>query len=276
MKNSTIAVIMSSYTCNMQCKFCRLSKINDDFKRPQYLMSVETLNNIIKQENPSGIVVTGGEPFLNIPLLMDLSQKKIAVKIHTNGTILWPLNYWPDNFRLNISESCEDYTALYQYLMDSKLTKPILQFVITPDNFEKILEKIKNLDTSTILGFHISLDHWMQWSEENEKFVKMIAKELAGMHLESNLLYQLFFSDEEEHQTVKKFTPSGVLTNTIWSGDVPSPDKEKLESQIFLDRRIYNGNGNKKIIYKGAFNIPYEYYQSLLFKEMRKYAVAQT
>lgn len=113
-KNYTIAVLISSYTCNLNCEFCRLSEINQKFGRHKDLMSVETLDDIIEREMPGAFVVTGGEPFLNMQLLMALKDKKAATKINTNGTIIWPDTEWPSNFRLNISESGHGYTPLYQ------------------------------------------------------------------------------------------------------------------------------------------------------------------
>lgn len=88
----------------------------------------------------------------------------------------------------------------------------------------------------------------------------MIAQKLANIHIEKNLSYNLYFSEEEEHQVIKRFTPTGEQTNTLWSGDIPYPYNEEIEREVYIDREIYNNKGGKKIVTRGVFKVPYSYY----------------
>ena len=53
-------------------------------------MSIETCEKILRQYPYGHIVLTGGEPMLNLPLLKYIVLKDRDLKVSTNGSILWP------------------------------------------------------------------------------------------------------------------------------------------------------------------------------------------
>lgn len=95
--NEAVTVLIATLACNKDCPFCLRNRLNEKYNLPLDNMDVETAKKILAQY-PDGkyITVTGGEPFLNMPLLRYLYSTGLYVKVVTNGTILLP-----DDIQLN-------------------------------------------------------------------------------------------------------------------------------------------------------------------------------
>lgn len=81
-------------------------------------MTIETARTII-ESNPHSeyIVVTGGEPFLNLELLNYLFSTDKYVKVLTNGTIKLPedmIEKLSDKVTFSISVNSEVFPPLYE------------------------------------------------------------------------------------------------------------------------------------------------------------------
>jgi len=83
----TPALFIRTFGCNLRCKWCD-SKYS--YEEPPTELSTEELSAKIKRAGLERIVITGGEPLLQIDALLELFRflpNMTIVEIETNGTI---------------------------------------------------------------------------------------------------------------------------------------------------------------------------------------------
>lgn len=83
-------VLTTTLDCNFHCPWCKRWEFNERFGLSPDYMSVETCKAILEKNPYAHVVLTGGEPMLNTPLLEYVVSKDRDMKVSTNGSIIWP------------------------------------------------------------------------------------------------------------------------------------------------------------------------------------------
>lgn len=150
------AVFLRLQGCNLRCPWCDTKDALDP--RGGVLMSLEGTLEQINQYAPNLVVVTGGEPLLQIPglgiLINNLDQHKHRWHLETNGTLTLPpvrLFDW-----ITVSPKPPDYDIHPVYASPGQRIDELKIVVTADDTFERIWNYIRGLD-SFLKGMTICL-----------------------------------------------------------------------------------------------------------------------
>jgi 7-carboxy-7-deazaguanine synthase len=156
--------------CNLKCKYpCDTQKAQDINSDNGISMTTsEVVSDIIKQGNIN-VTVTGGEPLIQKPALVELFKKlpnKYKVSIETNGSIPIPFNDfsradWVIDYKLPDSGECHKMIPFnYKYLT----SREIVKFVVSSEkDFKHAIQVIKNIKKSS------SENCWIAFSPCSQK-----------------------------------------------------------------------------------------------------------
>jgi organic radical activating enzyme len=168
--------IEMSHLCPVLCRGCA---IGDDIKLAKYKLSFDEINSVLNQANDLGIKnysLTGGEPFIDFPLLLKVIKNSPLdlVKINTNAYIFSSPNKTKEIYQqllnasfsqknrntsswLNISIGQQTLAGIplenavfasrdfYKFFSDQKAGVAILVFCVDGDYSKKIIEKYISL-----------------------------------------------------------------------------------------------------------------------------------
>ena len=194
----TIAAVIFTVGCNMNCWYCHNRQLIDGSVKTFY-----NLNNILdfletRKTFLDGIVISGGEPTLQPDLLdviKEIKSRGFKVKLDTNGTnpqVLQQVLPHLDFVAMDIKSSLENYAKIAGRVDTSKIKRSIelIKQSQTPYEFritlatginEQDLENIGNLmqgvSRFAIQTYRPQLpDHPKQPPEFYEKALKIIKK----------------------------------------------------------------------------------------------------
>ena len=172
--------------CNLRCKYCH-NRDTWDINGGKYVSLDDVFSKIIKYKNyiypNGGVTVTGGEPLIQAPFLIELFKKLKEEKIHTciDTSGMFPLN---DNLKLLLgltdlvlldikhinSEKCkklvgfgnEKELAFARYLSENNIPMWIRQVLIpgfTDDEKDLIelrdfISSLKTVEKVELLPYH--------------------------------------------------------------------------------------------------------------------------
>lgn len=269
--NEAVTVLIATLACNKDCPFCLRNRLNEKYNLPLDNMDVETAKKILEQY-PDGkyITVTGGEPFLNMPLLRYLYSTGLYVKVVTNGTILLP-----DDIQLNdkmyfeISMHDREKPPLYQQLLEKKFSG-IKVYIYLDKDLKKVSDIIDMLALDNIKGYEVLPEEWEPLNSEYENFIKEAAKMLANkLRYNKDIGYSSYL-EQVENLPVRKFAPDGTITDTLFGVYLPEKDRFELDKITFKDYNIFS-RGRKLFKYgKSIFKSPCEYYSCLMYETMKE------
>lgn len=150
------AVFVRTFGCNLRCSWCD-TKYSYDSNRYVEMSTKEIVNEILKYPQCKHIVVTGGEPLLNMQDMKDLVQwlGSYFIEIETNGTIQ-PSSYLKEKVsQFNVSpklKSSLQPEKLEKTRKDFRidffpLEKSYFKFVLsTEEDEEELWEYLKEAD----------------------------------------------------------------------------------------------------------------------------------
>jgi len=162
--------------CNLNCLFCdtpQKTKIDMEIDVPRLL-------SYLKEAQAQHVVITGGEPLLNIAeidyLLSELPEE-VSVEIETNGTLLERVpNKWVGKVYFNISPKVhyrELYTSLppdwphtvYKFPVDETNLQETKSFIMHHQIPKKIVYfmPISKTYTEYVLNAPIVLEEALSW-----------------------------------------------------------------------------------------------------------------
>lgn len=94
MTDHEVLVFVTTIDCNRHCKFCNQERNHTKFGCSITDMSVETFIELVsKHPDNATITLSGGEPFLNLPIMEWLVKKNRPFCVQTNGDFLFPKDW---------------------------------------------------------------------------------------------------------------------------------------------------------------------------------------
>lgn len=94
MTDHEVLVFVTTMNCNRHCKFCNQERNHTKFGCSITDMSVETFIELVsKHPDNATITLSGGEPFLNLPIMEWLVKKNRPFCVQTNGDFLFPKDW---------------------------------------------------------------------------------------------------------------------------------------------------------------------------------------
>lgn len=220
-------IIEVTRKCNLKCKHClRGDAENIDFKKEDLIKFIEETN--LKYINT--LVITGGEPFLNLEGMKDileiLKEKEIEVSnffIATNGTKfgLKELNIVADYYNFCIDNDISMVKiSNSQYHQEERKNKPISNLLLNLDDIS---------DFSLYLENHIT-------NNDNE--------------------FIMNFIEENEEEILNELEQNAISINKIKNESNIEKRKEKLFElkNEFLFLNIYQQELNNYIDYNNKYN----------------------
>lgn len=287
MKNllNIILVLTSTLNCNLDCPWCIRKKLNNQYSLSLENMSIETAKRIL-QEYPktTQIVLTGGEPLLNLDLFYFLVNTGRRIKVSTNGSIVLP-NLEPifkNDVLFDISINSIQKPPLYEQLIKVGYPeKKLRAFIYLGKDLNKIKEILENIGNDNIRGYEVLPDIWIEKSPEYEDFILSAVPMLSDVQMKygKDHGFNQYIKQEETNEPpcIKiKFSPDGVRISDLWTQGLPEEIRREREKHVFNDINVmrYGAESFKKGI--EGFNMPVEYYTSLMYEEMKKYIDRQT
>lgn len=190
-----VSVFVRFAGCNLRCKWCD-EKASQDFDAGQNL-SISELLIKMKKYKCKNVVITGGEPLLQVDIVdftKQLKKEGYFITIETNTTLkkkvvcdlvsmspkLSNSAYYKANInkfnkiRLNI-DAIKYYIKNYNYQI-----KFVVSSEIDIKEIKKVLSKIKNYDKSMILMMPLA---------SSRKQLYNIQKKIVKIGIENNLRY---------------------------------------------------------------------------------------
>ena len=187
----TLSCIIFLGGCNFRCPACYNALILD--LKESLIEEQEILEFLDKRKGKlDGVVITGGEPLINLDLpefLEKIQEKGYKIKIDTNGSN-------PGLLKHVIEHGLVDYIA-----MDIKASKEDYYKVAgVKTNLDDIEESMKILKESRELGkidyeFRITLVpviHGARIAEMDDKTISLIAEWISSIDFESKVYIQEF------------------------------------------------------------------------------------
>lgn len=271
-----VVVLVATLDCNKNCPWCIRKKLNEEYHLSLDPMSIDTAEKILKKYNDTvQIVLTGGEPMTNMPLVEYVIKTGRMVKISTNGSIVFPdpsiLSNQNVVFDISFNE-CKR-PVLYQQLIDIGYpAQNIRVFTYFDKDYQKVLDIIDFLGNDPIRGYEILPDIWIPYDDEYEKLIIEAAPKFAEKHRLYNkddgyLCYQY----QDPVPVLKyKFDPQGNQIKDLWTQGMPEERLKEESGHIYDESQVMRfgrKNFHKK---KSGFNVPVEYYTVLMYEEMEK------
>lgn len=268
-------ILISTLDCNQNCNFCLRQKLNQKYNLDLRPMSVETAQKIIEQHPESKyVVVTGGEPLLNLELLDYLFSTDKFIKILTNGTIELPdklLEKLSDRVTFSISINDENFPPLYNQLTSVGFQNIIVRTFLS-DDYDTIKKIINKVALDPVRGYELLIDNWIEASQENEDKIKEAATIFATyLRYEKDLGMIWYFTSDSEPMTIStKYAPNGQRTKSLYGVYLPESVEQQIIKKSYVDTNIFKKG--RKTFQKGmsAFKVPKEYYTCLYYEEMKK------
>ncbi|MBO7043601.1 7-carboxy-7-deazaguanine synthase QueE [bacterium] len=121
------------FGCNLKCSFCDSMYANTDNNYTEYDVKelAEKINSLYQQNKFVHLVITGGEPLLQMNELKELFKlinKEIFIEIETNGSIKPDFKDIPNTIQYNISPKlqfdykikniCHTFDIIYKFVDD--------------------------------------------------------------------------------------------------------------------------------------------------------------
>lgn len=282
MKNllNIILVLTATLDCNQNCPWCIRKSLNNQYSLPLDNMTVEVAKKILEEyPKTTQIVLTGGEPLLNLDLFYFLVNTGRRIKVSTNGSILLPdlQTVLKNDVLFDISVNSIDKPPLYKQLLDAGYPKQkIRAFIYLRKDLKQVEQILDSIGMDSIRGYEVLPDIWIEKSHEYEQFIlnavpmlSEIQKKYGKDHGFSQYIKQ---GETNEPVCLKiKFSPKGEKISDLWTQGLPKEIRQEQEKHIFNDVNVmrYGAKSFKKGI--EGFNMPVEYYTSLMYEEMKKY-----
>ncbi|MGD0335618.1 MAG: radical SAM protein [Candidatus Omnitrophota bacterium] len=187
--------IFITYNCNLNCRYCFVT--HDRNANMDYTTLREILRWAISLNEPSKVILTGGEPTSRFDLIIKAAEyvrdndtdKKIKFDyIPTNGTLLTKemikaikaLNiefaFSLDGYGLNDNKFRYTNNSLYKKLMDNlrlymaeTKTVPRIKLTVNPDNSNSFYDNVKSLLINGLNKIQILPAFGVLWSDTDKK-----------------------------------------------------------------------------------------------------------
>lgn len=269
-------VLPATLDCNFHCPWCKRWELNERFHLNPDYMSIETCEKILKQYPYGHIVLTGGEPMLNLPLLKYIVLKDRDLKVSTNGSILWPKGLpFSTNLHFDISMNQKQFPDLYYDLIQKGLPPERIRFFVYLDqNFENVKEIIDIICSKPNGGYEVLPEMWISEDPEYERFILEVAPQLAEKQrkYQKDDGYKDYITNSTTYRIKKRFDVWGNPVSSLWLQGCPKEDYEEL-SKIYIYNENHFMQEAKRRLPLGikGFGIPVEYYTAMMYEEMKKY-----
>lgn len=269
-------VLAATLDCNFHCPWCKRWELNERFGlKPDY-MSVETGKRIIEKYPKGKIVLTGGEPMLNLPLLKFMVNSGRNLKVSTNGSILWPDDLgFHSEMHFDISMNTGDFPPLYLNLLERGFSsKGIRFFVYLDKNFDNVLKIIDTICQMPNNGYEVLPEMWTPEDKEYENFIKQVAPYLAEKwnkyHKDDG--FRDYTHPTGVYRLKKRFDVYGNPVVSLWLQGCPKEQFEELSKiYIYNENNFMQEGAERYPLGIKAFGIPVEYYTAMMYEEMKKY-----
>lgn len=269
-------VITATLDCNFHCPWCKRWELNSRFGLKSEYMTVETGKQIIERYPKGKIVLTGGEPMLNTPLLKFMVNSGRNLKVSTNGSILWPDDLpFHSEMHFDISMNSTDFPPLYLDLLEKGFpSKGIRFFVYLDKNFDNVLKIIDTICQMPNNGYEVLPEMWTPEDPEYERFIKEVSPYLAEKwrQYKRDDGFRDYTHPTSVYRLKKRFDVHGNPVVSLWLQGCPKEDFEELSKIYIYNENNFMQEGAERY-QQGikAFGIPVEYYTAMMYEEMKKY-----
>ncbi len=266
-------VLVSTMDCNWACPFCHQRGLREKYGLNAGDMSIETMHKILDTYDPEcPITVSGGEPFLNLPILEELVRIGRPFTVHTNGSILYPNTADLKAIHsMRISINSIDPPPLFKQLIEEKANCTIRVNTFLDDP-QKTSDIVHFISKTPVFDHMIRGDMFTGKDDSMEERTKQFAQlvkdvPLPGKNRGYNAYIRGLFSSNE----IVKYAPSGAKVPGIYMCEVP-PEKwdEEMGPWSYADRETFRDGHAKYHLGIDAFDSPGAYYTSMMYEELHK------
>lgn len=176
MTDHEVLVFVTTMNCNRHCKFCNQERNHMKFGCSITDMSVETFIELVsKHPDNATITLSGGEPFLNLPIMEWLVKKNRPFCVQTNGDFLFPKDWKiPENTQVRISMNELEYPPLLNWaLKHPEVNIRINTYLNDPKKTFDIIQKMSELPNIYDVTVHV--DFYTDYTEEMTQKVEELA-----------------------------------------------------------------------------------------------------
>lgn len=267
-------ILTTTLDCNFRCPWCKRFELNKRFGLKEDYMKVDTVKEIFER-NPLGkVVLTGGEPMLNLPLLDFVIKSGRETKVSTNGSILWPYQTVPKNFFFDISMNTTDFPKIYEDLLNKGCDPQKIRFFVYLDPIIENVEKIIDIiGPAPNRGYEVLPEMWIDEDPKYEAFIITSAKKLGEKHLlfHKDDGYIDYSTQNQAYRFKKKYDVHGNLVPSIWVQGCPAEEYEEMCKKYIYNENHFMQDGPRRLKFGiQGFGIPVEYYTALMYEEMKK------
>lgn len=275
-----IIVLVTTLDCNRKCNFCQHNYYQKEYSiKKASNMTVTTLKKILKQHpNDATITLTGGEPFLNMPIIEYLCSINRPFCIQTNGDYEWPENLiLPKYSQLRISINSLNFPKIfYQGL---KMKDIIMRANVYLNEPEKTFAIFKKLSQYEIYDATPHIDFHIQYNDKETEKILQFSKLIASFPLPTkNARYSFLKSYDAYHRSLWHngetyiYNMEGERIPSIYVANIPKENWGYiLGSWNYQDYEVYFEGKTK--FQEGSpdfFDSPVAYYHCLMHEKIQE------
>lgn len=276
--------LISTLSCNNDCQFCARQLLNSKYIKDEIKnvnMSIETAKKILDSSpKNAGITVTGGEPFLNLPLIeFLLSLPGRRVTIYTNGSIRLPENTVFNNDRTRFNISVNNFMKipeLYKQINIEAQPVEMIANIYMDKDLDKVETIIKRICFNRGLkGYKLLYDIWTddREIEEKIKFVKKCAKMMSRYVKYNRDIGLKGYLLQEPEGRCTRYGPDGAISLSLYGTGIKDPIiQQKINELSYSDKNIFCFGREKIKMGREAFKAPIEYLMCIYYEELAKWS----
>lgn len=273
MNNTSIIVLSTTMRCNRKCPFCRQEGIRQKYGLRAGDMTIETVKKILSQyPEDSSITLTGGEPFLNYPVIDYLISIDRPFCVHTNGDHLFPEGTkLKPHHTVRISINDIEFPPVYHQLIRD-MPEASIRTNTYFDDPVKTFQIIEKLAQDDIYDYRVLIDLYTEESKELEEKILQYVKLAGKLPLPGrNRAYQSYHQQALSTNPVFKYAPDGSLIPGIYLPEVPKEHwDEEMGPWMQEDEETFLYGKEKYHLGIKAFKAPCAYYACFMYEKLKE------
>lgn len=280
MTDHEILVFVTTTKCNLNCEFCQQKTNYLNHGEPHGDMSIEVFKKLLeKHPDNATITLSGGEPFMNLPIIEYLCEINKPFCVQTNGSTLLPSEIvLPKNSQLRISVNDLDFPPLFRWGLEQKdITLRINVYLDDPYKTFELILAMSNFPN--IYDVNVHVDFYTDINPEMTQKVETLAKLCAKLPLPAKNArfgvlkgYDSYMRSLWHPGETFIYDQLGQRIPSIYAADIPQEKwKDILGPWVYKDYEIYKlGKSKYQEGHPENFSSPCAYYVCHFYESIKK------